>query len=725
MTKYQASKKIRPASRHLFTIGEDLIQDKYAAIVELVKNAYDADSPDVIISFDKSKKGILEIIIEDHGHGMTVDDVEKKWLVPSTDNKKKSNVSPKGRIMQGKKGIGRYASNILGDKLLLETTTSEGNTTKVSIDWSKFYQFEYLDEIDILIESEYTGRASGTKLCIEKRIDLESNEDWKIDEINTLRFELKKLIPPETDLVYDHDFKIKLKTKGYFESIEEEIDEEVKPYPIRELYDYRISGQVDANGYGILKYENQKKAKKIENIIFEFGPTECGEINVDIRVYDRDKDGIELLIKRGLKDEKSGNYVSNLEARQLLNEVNGIGVYRNGFRIRPLGNPDNDWLKLNEQRVQNPSLKIGSNQVIGYVYIQSEEISGLEEKSARDGLKNNKHYRGLRKVTQGIILELEKRRFYFRRKNNEPLIDMKVEKNIEKLYDYSTLEKNVSNFLNKSGMSNEEVKVVKEIIEKEQEKKNEVVENIRKTVAIYQGQATIGKIVNIVLHEGRRPLNYFTNQVPNLKFWMDKFITEPTEELEKKLYTISEGITSNTQSFVTLFNKLDPLSSKRKTTKSTFDLPKAILKARDIFSTVIQKQEVEVSFEMPDNLEFFGWEPDIITIFTNLFDNSLFWMDEKNTKTKKIKVILDSEDNNIQIDYFDSGPGIEKFLLDDGLIFDPDFSTKNEGSGLGLPISGEAAERNGFSLTALENDDGAHFRLLFEYEDEESINNDV
>ena len=38
---------IRPAGRHILTIGRDLIQDPYAAVIELVKNAYDADSPDV------------------------------------------------------------------------------------------------------------------------------------------------------------------------------------------------------------------------------------------------------------------------------------------------------------------------------------------------------------------------------------------------------------------------------------------------------------------------------------------------------------------------------------------------------------------------------------------------------------------------------------------------------------------------------------------------------
>ena len=76
--------RIRPAGRHLLTIGRDLIQDNYAAVIELVKNAYDADSPYVNIEFKKNPNiSEYSIIISDHGHGMSRDDIINKWLVPS------------------------------------------------------------------------------------------------------------------------------------------------------------------------------------------------------------------------------------------------------------------------------------------------------------------------------------------------------------------------------------------------------------------------------------------------------------------------------------------------------------------------------------------------------------------------------------------------------------------------------------------------------------------
>ena len=97
--------KIRPAGRHLLTIGRDLIQDNYAAVIELVKNAYDADSPHVDIEFSASPDHSgYTIIIADHGHGMSRDDVANKWLVPSTQDKVERHKSPAGRTLQGSKG---------------------------------------------------------------------------------------------------------------------------------------------------------------------------------------------------------------------------------------------------------------------------------------------------------------------------------------------------------------------------------------------------------------------------------------------------------------------------------------------------------------------------------------------------------------------------------------------------------------------------------------------
>lgn len=516
---------------------------------------------------------------------------------------------------------------------------------------------------------------------------------------------------------YDDTFKIELCFDNFFDDDEFNVSETIKPYPILDLYDYRISGTVFSEGKGVFRYENHKIANgEVENIELNYGPTKCGTFTVDLRVYDRDKEAIEELITRGLKDEY-GESVTKMQARQLLNDVNGIGVYRNGFRIRPLGDSDFDWLKLNEQRVQNPSMKIGSNQVVGYVHVESEEESGLEEKSARDGLKNNEAYEALKKITCNIINELEQRRFVFRRKLQLKTPSKKIEAQLEGLYDYQSLKDSVSSTLMKAGMCEDVIKKVTTIISNEQNRKNELVEEIKKAVAIYQGQATLGKIINIVLHEGRRPLNYLNNQIPNLKFYGKHFLENKDKKSYEEILYLIDGITDKTQIFTELFGRLDPLSAKKRETKRNFNLKEIIEGAVAVFEKEAIEKEIAVNIYCDDKISLFCWRQDIYTIFVNLLDNSFFWIEEKQCQEKNISIVVSVDNEDFIIDYKDSGPGISRKLLESGVIFEPEFTTKVNGTGLGLTIAGETASRNDLSLKAIQAEKGAHFLLRKEVKD--------
>jgi len=709
------SYSIRPAGRHILTIGRDLIQDRYAAIVELVKNAYDADSPDVNIVFKASAdRKHYSIIIEDHGHGMSRDTVIDKWMVPSTDDKLKRRKSPGGRIMQGRKGVGRYAASILGDDLLLETVADSEKTT-VYVEWSSFEKAQYLDEVEILVESEKTDLPVGTRLAITGGRELLT--EWDQHQFDKLRFELKKLMSPVSSVLSGDEakdtFRIHLRIENFIEGQEEIIDEDVEPYPIFDLFDYRIAGRIGADGKGILTYSLQKARNTTEEKIpFDFGgPTGCGELFFDIRVYDREKEAIESLIGRGLKDE-SGNYVGKLQARQLLNEYNGIGVYRNGFRIRPLGDADFDWLKLNEQRVQNPSLRIGSNQVIGYVQIQSEDQSNLIEKSARDGLRENPAYENLKDLTKKVIAKLEERRFAYRQKAGLSRRTLKVERELEKLFSFEELRRGIREKLVKGGVNKQTADEIIQIISKEEEDKNGIAEDIRQTVAVYQGQATLGKIINVILHEGRRPLNYFKNQIPNLEYWFNSFREKRDPETLAKIIPITEGIGKNADVFVKLFSRLDPLAAGKRSRRRPLPLRRTIKEIFEIFSEEMKKVGITSKVNGPGDFRFTCWHQDIYAIFTNLIDNSIYWMNEKKFPKKEITIDIATDGNVLQyIDYRDTGPGIEPQLIASEVIFEPQFSTKPDGTGLGLAIAGEASIRNGLELKAFDSESGAFFRL--------------
>ncbi len=701
--------KIRPAGRHLLTIGRDLIQDRYAAVIELVKNAYDADSPSVSIEFKMNDdQNEYKVIVKDHGHGMSHEVVTEKWMVPSTEDKLGRKTSPSGRVMQGRKGVGRYSASILGNDLLLETITKQGEKTTLLLEWESFEKAKFLEDVDVLIEKTTSKNSSGTTLTIHQ--NREFKLDWDKKKLEKLRYELKKLKPPVTILnEKEDDFQIELLFTGF--SGQDDSRETIEPYPILNLYDYRISGKISSDGKGTLYYAQQKARNSAEEEInFDLGqPTKCGDLDFDIRVYDRDKESIDSLIRRGLKDE-NGDYVGKSEARRLLDNFNGVGVYRNGFRIRPLGDADFDWLSLNEQRVQNPSMRIGSNQVIGFVSLQSEEKSELEEKSARDGLKENLAYESLKDITKKVIVKLEERRFDYRSKSGLSRTSLKIEQEIEKLFSYEELKKKVQRKLHSSEVEQLVIDELLQDFDKDSEDKNKTAEGIRQAVAIYQGQVTLGKIINVILHEGRRPLSYFRNQIPRIRKKIDAFQNNQTQELANELKEIAIGIGNNAERFVSLFSRLDPLASGKRPNRKELNLKSEIMKAIKIFKS--DECYADVQWELAgDDVSVFGWSQDIVTVFSNLIENSLYWMRGKKTPVKKIEITISKDEEVFGIDYRDTGPGIETDLINRNVIFEPHFSTKPEGTGLGLSIAGEAASRLGMTIKSFESDTGVYFRL--------------
>lgn len=424
----------QPTGRLIMSIGKDLIKDLPAALVELVKNSYDADASYVKITYRKNEKE-LKIIIEDDGHGMSQDTVLNAWMVPSTDFKLKQKNSPNGRIYQGRKGIGRYAVSLLGNKLEL-ITIKDGLKTIANFDWSEFNSEKKLSEIPIVITTEKTNQANGTKLIIINELD--NGLVDKITEIDSQKVEkeLSKLLSNVKD------FKIIVNYENFYNEKEKNVYKEISQLEFNDAWNYKLVGDIYTDFSYKLKYFNfyTKEEKIFENTFKEelkknFIP--CGKVSIDYRVYDKDSEGIELIM-----NFINGNQNTNLsktEIKEMLIDQSGISIYRNDFRIRPYGDKGFDWLNLDAKRVQNPSMSIGSEQINGKINIESEENSGLKEKSARDGLYENANFDTLQRIANLSLNLLEKERFKYRQEK----IKTKKSKSIEKLFEFSNVNKKI------------------------------------------------------------------------------------------------------------------------------------------------------------------------------------------------------------------------------------------------------------------------------------------
>ncbi len=706
---------IRPAGRHILTIGRELIANVSSALLELVKNAYDADARkvEITISAEKGMKGV-KVVVADDGHGMSRQTVVDKWMTPSTGDKLKRKNSPRGRILQGRKGIGRFASAVLGGYMALDTV-SNGKRTTLCLQWDQFEKAAYLDDVEVLIETVDTDAADGTTITVEG--DATFLRQWTESQLDKAKHELQKLISPIPVHVFiqshnpvdvTNDFSIVYNVDGFGSK---DLHETLAPIHLFDLYDYRIRGSVFADGTSDLVYSCQKgKNIQDQKLAIDSSGTGCGNVYFDIRVYDRDPDSIAGLVRRS---KSLGNeFTGSLEARQALNEYNGVGVYRNGFRINEMGDSEHDWLNLNRRRVQNPSMRIGSDQVIGCVQIESEELSGLEEKSARDGLKGTDAYSAFVSLTHRIIALLEERRFKYRADMGIGRTDRRVNSKISDLLDYSDLKEAVRRGIKKSGLPDDSGEEIIKILDKRESQAATIVEELRKAIAVYQGQATLGKIMAVVLHEGRRPLDGLINDIPHLRQFHELYVATKEEQYFDKSDSLLRNTEHNVDSFVGIFKRIDPFAVTKRGPQKAEPIVAIVEESRSLFSKVMEKEGISLSVTGDVNVVFPCWKSDMLSVFANLIDNSVFWMVEKRSPEKRIVIDLALDvQGGLVVEYRDTGPGIDPDLIADQVIFEPNFTTKEHGIGIGLAIVGEAADRNGLSVSAIESNSGAYFRI--------------
>lgn len=703
----------RPAARHILTIGRDLIKDNSTALLELVKNSYDADASRVTIKFNKidlKEESGLEIEVSDDGHGMSPDVVRDAWLVPSTPYKVDKVKSPvRKRVLQGRKGIGRYAASILGDQFYMRTVTAKGEETSLEIDWAAFEDAKYLEEVEVTISNSKVKESAGTTIKITgNNIQL---SDWDDDQIKILIKALRRLISPIHEKDPKFDFRISIEFGDFPSNEFNQTSIPIEPLPILDVFDYRISGTVSKTGDADLVFINSLAGTDPEKISFHINLTDGarygGELALDFKIYDRDVDSINNLINR-LDKAEFGDVLSKNEARNLLTEFSGVAVYRDGFRIRPHGDPGYDWLKLDSRRVQNPGVRFGNDRLSGFVEIEDESKSHLPEKANREGLKENAYYDGLVQIIIAVLAQAETRRYQYKSKLDIKSSDKNISRKLETLFDLSAVTEDIDSKLAESGIAEAERSEIINIIDAKAEEGSRVLEDLKQVIAIYQGQATLGKIVKVLLHEGRNPISYFQNQVPILEKWIDELSKKPDKSLLEKLIERLKTIKKQSDFLAELFRKISPLATRRKSQPSKVLVSKAIEEVVQLFQDSSEKEDIEIDVNVAET-EVILWPDDLTQALVNLLDNSLYWLTQGDRKGKKIVIEGREEGAFYVIDYKDTGPGIEEKYIDEDLIFEPGFSTKPNGTGLGLAIAGEAIERSKGEMSAVASNDGVHF----------------
>lgn len=693
---------LRPRARIIKTIGEELISNDIVAIIELVKNSYDANASVIEINFQgrvdelkegkKIKKVLIKkessITISDDGLGMNLETVKSAWMEPATINKKNTKRSiDKKRRYTGEKGIGRFASAKLASSLRMVTRPIDDNEIVVDFNWSDFSDdTKYLDQIKCSWEVREPAeiKNSGTILKL-----LELNSDWDEEKLRALRIALSRLVNPVspiTDFLMDIQLPKEMEDLSGLVTAPESLN---KP-------DYYIKGSVDKYGKPDLKYFS-KKAKKEETLIVkdsDFSLREpirksvVGPFKFEFRAWDREDKSLEKIAV------ETGSTIQNI--KRDLNELGGISIYRDNFRVLPYGEQKNDWLRLDLRRVNNPTMRLSNNQIVGYVSVSLDENPDLKDQSNREGIVESQAFTDLKEIIKNILNQIEQKRYEERpREADQP-------KRQQGLFHNFSITP-IAQFIHSRLPNDKEANV---IVAKTETTIQEGIKKIQEVLSRYRRLSTLGLLIDVVLHDG----NNFLATIDSETHLLSKELLKKDldiNQVKDHIKNINEGRKVLAQ----LFKRIEPFGGRKRGKPKDVIIEDAIANVFTLYKNELTKLNISYSTPTSQN-EVRIDDGELQIIFVNLIQNSMYWL-ETATGERRIEVLIEKSDDELLVIFSDSGPGIKEEHQQ--IIFDPYFSTRPDGVGLGLTIVGELVTEYDGDFTLVDNGplDGATFKITF------------
>ncbi len=452
-------------------IGQENFANAEGAIVELVKNTYDADARNCIIVIENHDEysESPSIYIIDNGTGMTDKIIEGHWMTIGTDDKLKNYESTKGRIKTGSKGIGRFALNRLGLITEMFTVSQKSNKGYIwKVDWRDFdkvgatitdIKAELTEEPDLDLVNEIHNQFSNIT-DIEKLLSKYQfkygtiikvsslNDRWDENSIKKLFDNLEILVPPKEQPEFDihlfstsdhdgfglvnsayyddYDYKLEAKYLGdsnrtlSINIIRNELDIDIIENRYNEVFDFKMMNEYP------YRFEDLKS--KELNITISLNSLKGFSSNVDNLLVDSvgKFDFTFYYIKNTISDNRSEGdlkrypYKSFVSAsrKAWLKKFGGVKIFRDDFRVRPYGEYGEDWLKLGERQAQSPGgagqrlggYKIRPNQIAGTINISRIDNASFQDKSGREGIQENEVFELFKNILLEIIGLFEKDR---------------------------------------------------------------------------------------------------------------------------------------------------------------------------------------------------------------------------------------------------------------------------------------------------------------------------
>lgn len=715
-------------------IGRENVSKLEGAVLEIVKNAYDADAK-VFCMYYSEKKQCVYIL--DNGTGMKESVLRDHWMTIGNSSKKKFFRTSGNRIQTGAKGIGRFALDRISEHCEMLTVSSDSGLEWI-VDWEDFDEQKNLSDVkarlydtdetllDYVQIASWENRAvasviGGLKLGATGTVFRLSglHDEWNTRTVEKLRNHLENLLPP--DVVNDFDI--------YFFDDETEAEKAKIVSAHLDSYDYKIEFRVDGeklemgitrNEYdfgddearilseaGIPKEETPYFHGAVKTSVYSF--PEMGEQKNIIGDYR----GVLFFNKiSASKKDTERFYYKDIKGRgNLTKEFGGIKLYRDHFRVRPYGeygDPDFDWIGLAQRARRSQSgpgskggWRVASEQMIGTVDI-SRENTNLDDAANRNGIQEGAGFDQLKRILLFVITEFERDRQYIGRKlaqykKSQEELEEKLEnlrrqaeehrkwkqENPEREDGQPESGKSSAGQVDVPMVNPEEMERLVDALKDRQE---EEVRELQDESKMLQTLATTGIVTNMFMHEIRTLTNNIGQEL-DAAYEAIKY----DQDMDAAFQNIKQAIGFK-KHFASWFNVTIDSIRKDKRKRKLCNISDLLEEFLNNWKEILNRSGVNLYTICDKDISFRCFAFDIENIISNLISNSLASFDRECggvLEKREIYLHVEKREEGFVMFYEDTGWGLsDKYKKRPEIIMEAFESDKGsrekEGDGTGM-----------------------------------------
>lgn len=679
---------MRFAPEILKRLGEELVPHPDLGIIELVRNAYDADAERCMVELRKINEAGGSIIVHDVGDGMGPDEIHDGFLLLGRSSKIDSGETPRGRRKVGEKGLGRLSALRLGRRVDVRTrpASEPGVEYQLKINWDDFESVVAVEDIELEIKQATSREAAGTTIEIS---DIRS--PLAQTDVERLARSLVMLTGPFPDV--STNFVAELRSPeftqierivggGYFDQCE-----------------YILTARLDASG------EVTASLCDRNGTVLQSGTTD------DIMPRSPDRRGsqswqfmapptVELKLwmfnLNKVSFDAGGNRVKGLrnQVSGWLKEVGGFHIYHRGLRVQPYGDPGYDWLEMNALRTSNPELRPATTTSVGRIILEDGE-NPLTPKTDRSGFVEDLSFRELREFARAVLEWAA----YVR-------LDWRVERNQEARQKTKARIKETQAAVDKAMalVPKNTRPLVQKAVEEERFAFNERLRIIEEDLLLYRTLSTVGTTTAVFAHETLRPVDTIEQMIGSVRRRARRELGERYDQILSRPIDLIERAAGSLRTFAELPLKL---LKNRKRRPSVVDINSVIRDLVSMFAPYLEDAHVNVDFELsPEPGCVHSTVASVEAIAANIVANAVAVFsiplsggarktgpDDPNHGAipasapglaRRMLIRTTLTPSHVQLSFLDNGPGIRGLSATE--VWLPGRSTREGGTGLGLTI---------------------------------------